>query len=102
MQSVGVEADGPDRAALDLVGAREIPLEHQPAAACDQHRVHVGARRREPIRHPAQRSAVDALVVVAGDDRPAVVARDRNAAAGGRVRGRRQRGEGCQRSATEQ
>jgi hypothetical protein len=63
--------------------------------------MHVGARSREAIGHPAQRIAVDELVLVAGDDGPAVVSRDRNSAAVGQVRVHRKRGEWCQPSSPE-
>ena len=106
MQRIGIKGDVFHPAAVDaagnLVGTPEVPLEHQLATACDQHGVHVGsARSREPISHPAQRSAVDELILIDGGDGPAVVSRDRNTAAVGRVRVHRQRGERCQRSSTE-
>ena len=68
---------------LDLVGTLEFSLEHQLAAACDQNGVHVGARSREPVGHPAQRLAIDALIIIGGGDGPAVVPCDRNAATAG-------------------
>jgi hypothetical protein len=64
-------------------------------------RRHVGSACHEPFGHPAQRSAVDELVLIDGGDGPAVVARGRNAAAVGQIRDHRQRGERCQRSSTE-
>src|SRR5271163_462955 len=87
--------------AIDLVGTLEVPLEHQLATACDQDGVHIGARSREPISHPAQRIAVDELILIDGGDGPAVFSRDWNTAAAGRVGVRRQRRERCQRSSTE-
>ena len=101
MQCIGVKGDAFHPAAVDLVGTPEVPLEHQLATACDQDGVHIGARSHEPISHPAQRIAVDELVLIDGGDGPAVVSRDRNTAAVGRVRVHRQRGERCQRSSTE-
>ncbi len=105
MQCIGVKGDVFDPAAVkttgNLVGTPEVPLEHQLAAAGDQDGMHVGARSREPIGHPAQRVAVDELIVIDGGDGPAVVSRDRKTAAVGRVRVHRQRGERCQRSSTE-
>jgi hypothetical protein len=94
--------DSPDRAAVDLVGTPEVPLERQLAAACDQHGMDIGiARGSEPIRDPAQRATVDEFILIDGGDGPAVVSRERNTAAVGRVRVHGQRGERCQRSSTE-
>src|SRR5262249_22701009 len=87
--------------ALNLVSTPEVPLEHQLAAACDQNGVHVSARSRESIGHPAQRSAIGELLIIGGDYRPAVVSCHRNTAAIGRVRIYRQRNEGGQCSSTE-
>jgi hypothetical protein len=79
----------------------KVPLEYQLATACDQNGVHVGcARSREPISHPAQRIAVNELLLIDGDG-PAVVSRNRNTRAVGRVRVNRQRGERYQRSSAE-
>jgi hypothetical protein len=63
--------------------------------------VHIGARSDEPIGHPAQRIAIDELVVIDGGDGPAVVSRDRNTAVAGRVGVRRQRSERHQRSSAK-
>src|SRR5712671_3520241 len=59
------------------------------------------ARGGEPISHPAQRTAVDELILIDGGDGPAVVSRNRNTAAIGRVRVHRQRGERPQRCSAE-
>jgi hypothetical protein len=75
-------------------------LEHQLATAGDQDGVHVGARSREAIGHPAQRTAVDELILIAGGDGPAVVSRDRDTAAVGRAGVRWQRGKRRKRSPT--
>src|SRR5215468_1946427 len=83
-------------AAGNLIGTPEVPFEQQLATACDQNRVHVSSAR-EPISHPAQRVAVDELVVIDGSDGPAVVPRDQTAAVGP-VRVRRQRCAWRQRS----
>jgi hypothetical protein len=56
---------------------------------------------REPISHPAQRIAVDELVLIDGGDGPAVVSRDRNTAAIGLVPVHTRRGEWRQRGAPE-
>ena len=101
MQRIDAKVDVSHPAVVDLVGTAEVPLEHQLAAAGDHDGMHVGARSREAIGHPAQRIAVDELVLVAGGDGPAVVSRDRNSAAVGRVRVHRKRGEWCQRSSPE-
>src|SRR5712691_5392590 len=86
-------------AAGKLVGTPEVPLEDQLTTAYDQNGMYIGiARGGEPISHPAQRAAVDELILINGGDGPAVVSRDRNTAAVERVR---QRGERCQRSSTE-
>src|SRR6478735_4379670 len=100
MQRIGIEADvfhpAAVKAAWNLVGSLEISLEHQPATASDQHGVYLGvARGGEPVSHPAQCSAVDQLVLTSGGDAPAVVPRDRNSAAVGRVRIHRQPGKRC-------
>jgi len=97
-----IEGDFPDRAAVDFVGACEVALEHQLATVRNQHGMNIGiARGRESISHPAQRSAFDAPVLIDGGDGPAVVSHNRSAAAVGRVREHRQRGERCQGSSTE-
>jgi hypothetical protein len=58
----------------------------------DQHGMYIGITRiREPISHPAQRTAVDELILIEGSDGPAVVSRDRNTAAIGQIRMHRQR-----------
>ena len=106
MQRIGIEGDvfhpAAVNAAGNLVGTPEVPLEHQSATTRDQHGMDVGiAGGGEPIGHPAQRSAIDQLVLIDGGDRPAVVSRDRNTAAVGRIRVHRQRGERRQRSSTE-
>ena len=105
MHRIGIKGEVFHPAAVDaagnLVGTPEVPLEHQLAAACDQNGMHVGSPCHEPISHPAQRSAVDELVLIDGGDGPAVVSCDRNTATVGRVRVYRQRGERCQRSSTE-
>src|SRR4029077_9810021 len=104
MQCIGIKGDvfhpTAVNAAGNLVGTPEVPLEHQLATTSDQHGMYVGiARGGEPISHPAQRSAIDELIL--RGDEPAVVSRDRNTAAVGRVRVYRQRGERCQRSSAE-
>jgi hypothetical protein len=101
VQCIGVKGDAFDPATIDLVGTLEVPLEHQLAAACDQDGVHIGIRGYEPISHPAQRIAIDELVVIDGGDGPAVLSRDRNTAAVGGIRVYRQRGERGQRSSPE-
>src|SRR6266852_1353381 len=106
MQCISIKGDVSHPAAVkaagNLVGTPEVPLEHQLATACDPHGMYIGiARGGEPISHPAQRSAVDELILIDGGDGPAVVSRDRNTTAVGRVRVHRQRGERCQRSSTE-
>src|SRR6267143_346198 len=84
MQCIGIKGDVSHPAAINLVGTPEVPLEHQLATACDQNGVDVSsARSREPISHPAQRTAVDELILIDGGDGPAVVSRDRNTAAVG-------------------
>src|SRR4030081_3664635 len=104
MQCIGAEGDIYHPAAVDaarnLVGSPEVPLEHQLATACDQNRVHVSSAR-EPISHPAQRVALDELIVIDGGDGPAIVPRDRKTAAVGWVRVHRQRREWRQRSCPE-
>ena len=84
MQRIGIKDDvfhpAAENAAGNLVVALEVSLEHQLAAACDQNGVHVGSAR-EPIGHPAQRVAVDELVLIHRSGEPAVVSRDRNTAA---------------------
>jgi hypothetical protein len=104
VQRIGDEGDIDNPAAVDaagnLVGTPEVPLEHQLAAARDQNRVHVSGAR-EPISHPAQRVAIDELIVIDGGERPAVVSRDRNTAALRRIRVHRQGCEWCQRSSPE-
>src|SRR5713226_3178177 len=78
-------------AAGNLVGTPEVPLEDQLTTAYDQNGMYIGiARGGEPISHPAQRAAVDELILIDGGDGPAVVSRDRNTAAVGRVRVHRQ------------
>src|SRR6476659_10185960 len=89
-----------ENAAGNLIGAPEVPFEHKLATACDQNRVHVSSVR-EPISHPAQRVAVDELIVIDGSDGPTVVSRDRKTAAVGRVRVNRQRCEWRQRSSPD-
>jgi hypothetical protein len=42
--------------------------------------VYIGARRHEPVGHPAQRFAIDELVVIDRGDGPAASSRDRNTA----------------------
>ena len=86
--------------AVNLVGTAEVPLEHQLAYACDQDGMHV-ARSRELIGHPARPTAIGELVFIDGGHGPAVVTRDRNTTAAGRVRVHRQRGERCQRRSPE-
>ena len=100
VQRVGVEGDVfhplPVEDVGDLVGTLEVALEHQLAAACDQHGMDVGlARGGQPIAHLAQRSTVDELVVVDGGDAPAVVSQRRNGAtspSGRRARAARRNG----------
>jgi hypothetical protein len=105
MQCIGIKGDVFHTAAVNvagyLVGPPEVPLEHQLATTGDQHSMYIGVAGGEPISHPAQRSAVDELIIIDGGDRPAAVLRDRNTAAVGRVQVHRQRGERCQRSAAE-
>src|SRR6185437_13105142 len=105
MQRIGIEGDVLHATAVDaagyLVGTPEVPLEHQPATAGDQHRMYIGSARGDPIGHPAQRIAVDELVLVDGGDGPAVISCGWNTAAAGRVRVYPQCGEWCQRSPAE-
>src|SRR6266404_1936619 len=96
MQCIGIKGDvfhpSAVNAAGNLVGTPEVPLEHQLATTGDQRGMYIGiARGGEPISHPAQRTAVDELILIDGGDGPAVVSRDRNTAAVGRVRVHRQR-----------
>ena len=104
MQCIGIKGDEfyptAINAAGNLIGTPEVPFERQLATACDQNRVHVSSAR-EPISHPAQCVAVDELIVVDGGDGPAVVTRDRETAAAGRVRVHTRCGERCQRSSPE-
>jgi hypothetical protein len=53
----------------------------------------IGVACGEPISHPAQRSAVDELIIIDGDDGPAVFSCDWKTAAVGRVRMHRQYSE---------
>ena len=105
MQCTGVEGDVFHAAAVDVawdfVGALEITLECQLASAGDQNGMNIGIAGREAIGHPAQRFAIDELVVIGGGDRPAIVACDGIAATAGLVRGHRQRAKRCQRSSSE-
>src|SRR5215470_6164854 len=88
MQCIGIKGDVfhpvTVNTAGSLIGTPEVPLEHQLATACDQNRVHISGAR-EPISHPAQRVAVDELIVIDGGDGPAVVSHDRKTAAVGRA-----------------
>src|SRR5215467_8039611 len=89
MQCIGIKGDVFHPVAVNtagnLIGTSEVPFEQQLATACDQNRVHVSSAR-EPISHPAQRVAVDELIVIDGGDGPAVVSRDRkNTFCGGQM-----------------
>src|SRR6266481_133738 len=89
-------------AAGNLVGTPEVPLEDQLTTAYDQNGMYIGiARGGEPISHPAQRAAVDELVLIDGGDGPAVVSRDRNTASVERVLLLRHRFFWCQPCSTE-
>jgi hypothetical protein len=64
--------------------------------------MYLGIAGREPIGHPAQRSAVGELVLIERDDGPAVVSHRRNAAAVERLRVRQRPGERRQCSSPEE
>src|SRR5262245_5408396 len=104
MQCIGIKSDVFRPAAINapgnLIGTPEVPFEHQLTTACDQNGVHVGSAR-ESLGHSAQRVAVDELIIIDGGDGPAVVSRDRETAAVGRIRVHRQRRERRQRSSPE-
>lgn len=101
MQRIGIKGDVSHPTGVNLIGPIEVPLERQLATACDENGVHVSSARSEPISHPAQRTAVDELILIDGGDGPAVISRNRNTAAVGRLRVRTQPSERCQRSSTE-
>src|SRR3982074_1631291 len=103
MQRISIKGDVSYPTAVNLIGTPEVPLEHQLATTGDQYGMYIGiARGGEPISHPAQRTAVDELILIDGGDGPAIVSRDPNTTAVGQVRVHRQRGERCQRSSTEE
>src|SRR5215467_90518 len=90
MQRVDIKGDvrhaAPVNVARDLIKTLEVPLKHQLPAAGDQYSMNIGPRSHEPVSHPAQRGSVNELVVIDGDDRPAIVSPAWNAAALGWVR----------------
>ena len=105
MQRVGVERDvrhsAPENIVRDLVETLEVPLEHQLPATGDQYGMNIGTQCNEPVSCLAQRRSVNELVVINGDNRPAIFPHTWNTAALGRLRVRWHAGEGRKRSATK-